>query len=155
YPSRTLKRPVCCPPVANAPGSDSKGSPLRKLAAKLLQGGAHLGLYGPHRAAANLGDLVIGQLAVLPKEENFLFIRPQVHDGQPKPVEGFLVLHHVQGQILRAMDHDFVSRERPDAATPGAAFEVLGGVEADANNPGPQITDGLQAAGRLPALGES
>ena len=46
--------------------------------AELLQGAAHLGLDGAHGAVVHLGDLLVGQLAVLAEEKDLLLLGPQV-----------------------------------------------------------------------------
>ena len=57
--------------------------------AQFLQGAAHLRLDGADRAVGQLGDLFVGQLAVLPQQEDFFFFRPQVQQGLAQPLEGF------------------------------------------------------------------
>src|SRR5262249_31911875 len=45
---------------------------------QLLQGAAHLRLDGAHRAVVQLGDLLVGQVAVLAEEKDLLLLGPQV-----------------------------------------------------------------------------
>ena len=71
-----------------------------------------------------------------------------------EPVEGFLVLERLPRGVVPSGHHHFVLRERPGLAVPGAPLEVLGGVQADAEDPGPQVLDFGDGVPGPPALQE-
>ena len=53
--------------------------------AQLLQSGAHLGFHGPDRAAAQLGDLLVGQIPILAQEEYGLFFGSELQQRGAEP----------------------------------------------------------------------
>ena len=62
--------------------------------------------------AADFGDLLVGQFAVLPQEKDLLLVLAQFGDRQPKTVEGFLVLQRPAGLVVASP----ASSIRPPAA---------------------------------------
>src|SRR5579883_3054522 len=75
-----------------------------QMPAELLQRAAHLGLDGADGAAADLGDLLIGQVAVLPEEEDLFFLRPQQQDRPAEGVERFAFFQRLRGPGLTSRD---------------------------------------------------
>src|SRR5262249_15820033 len=106
---------------------------------QLLQGAAHLRLDGAHGAVGHLGDLLVGQLAVLPEQEDLLFLRAQVQQRLAELLQRLALLQVAGGRRRVGRGHDLAPQQRSGPPPPGAPLEVLGGVEADAEDPRPQV----------------
>src|SRR5262245_56764128 len=74
------------------PLEDAKHKRSSHNFAKLFQSGAHLRLHRADRAAAQVGDLIVCEVAVLAEEENLLFFLAQVENGAAELVHRLLVL---------------------------------------------------------------
>jgi hypothetical protein len=88
------------------------------------------------------GDLLVGQLAILAKQKDFFFLRTQT---QQRPAQLFHGLLLFEGMTRWGFGlgywHRFGSEQRFHPASPCRALQVLGGVEANAEDPGPQVVD--------------
>jgi hypothetical protein len=115
-------------------------------------GRPHLRLDGAHGRAAQLGDFLIGQAAVLPQEEDFFFLRPQIHQGDADPFQGFAVRQLVGRGDFGAGAGQRRLGQGAGAPPPGAALQVLGGVEGDAEDPRPQVANVTHAGAGPPAF---
>src|ERR671923_312008 len=93
------------------------------------------------RAAAQVSDLLVGQIAVLPQQEDLLFFLAEVADGPAQPLERFLMFEDLAGRGILADHGKLLGAHGLGAAMPGAALHILGGVEADAEDPGAEIED--------------
>src|SRR6185436_11091011 len=62
---------------------------------QLLEGGPHLRLDGPDRGLAEVGDLLVGEPAVLPQQKHFLLVGAEVEQGCPQAGQVLLFLELV------------------------------------------------------------
>src|SRR5262249_51714610 len=92
--------------------------------------------------------------AVLSQQKDFFLFLAQIEEGLAQTIERLLVLEAVPGRVFAADEHDLIPHERAAAALPGGALQVLGGVEPDAEDPGPQVLDGGEGGAGAPALQE-
>ena len=125
--------------------------PLFEHLAKLFERGAHLSFDGAHGAAAHLGDLLVRQFSILAEEEHFLLFGSKLQEGLPHPANRFFIFNDLRRHGAVRELHDFFPQKRLDPPPPGTALQVLGGVESDAEDPGPQIANLIEAAPCSPA----
>ena len=124
------------------------------LFAELGESRPHLRFHRADGGTTHLGNLLIGELTVEPKQKHFLFIIAQRDDGQTQSIHRFLFFEYVAGQRLSGHEHLFLPNHRLDPTVPGAAEHVAGGVGRNAKNPRPQIENFRQAGARSPAFQE-
>ena len=91
------------------------------------------------------GNLGIGQLAILPQKKDFLLVRSQRMQALANALEGLRVFYRLGRNAFVGQLHDVFSQKRFDPASPGATLHIPGGVQADPENPGPQVADVAQA----------
>src|SRR5262249_40609935 len=72
------------PPTLSPAGRGEKR--LGEHLAEFLQGAAHLGLDGTHGAVVHLGDLLVGEVAVLAEKEDLLLFRAETQKGLAEPL---------------------------------------------------------------------
>src|SRR5262249_34980851 len=126
--------------LARAPLSpEGEGDLLGQGLAELLQRASHLRLDRAHGAVADLGDLLVSQVAVLPEQKDLLFVRPQGQDGPAELLQRFLAFQRLAGCRFVACEHRFFPTEELGPAVPGAALQVLSSVEAHPENPGAHV----------------
>ena len=53
---------------------------------------------GADRTIAQLGDLLVGQLPILPEEKHFFLLRPKVYQSIAEALDGFLVFQSLRGR---------------------------------------------------------
>ena len=114
----------------------------------------HSRLDGAWRDADGVGDLFIGHLAVLPQEEHFLFLRPQVEDGDPQMVQLFFSLDGRARGGAVACGQRIIAGQGLATATPGGGADVSSGIQGDFENPGLQVLDTRHRVAMPPTLDE-
>ena len=109
-------------------------------------------LDGAHRAVAQFRDLLVGQVAVLTEQEHLFFFLAQFENGAAKTFERFLSFQGLPRRGVFGHHGVLLRGKRFGAAIPCAALHVLGRVERDAKNPGPEIEHVRQLFASVPAL---